>query len=103
VIRTAGDPTALGPALRRIVAAADPDLPIANVRSMQHHLGMTLLPARVASATLGIFGVLGLILASIGVYGVMSHTIAQRRREIGIRVAIGAAGSAVLLREGMGW
>jgi len=104
LIRTEGNPAGVAPALRQEVAAFDPNLPIANLRTMDNHLSLAFLPARLAATVLGVFGVLGLILASIGVYGVMSHSVAQRHREIGIRVAIGAAAGAVirlLVREGL--
>lgn len=104
LVRTAGDPADVAAALRQEVAAFDPDLPLSNVRSMNRHLGLALLPARVTGIVLGVFGLLGLVLASVGVYGVMSHAVAQRHREIGIRVAVGAASGAVvrlLLREGL--
>jgi len=104
VIRTAGDPTALAPALREQIAGFDPDLPIASLRTMDDHLGIALLPARLAGVVLGIFGLLGLVLASVGIYGVMSYSVSQRQREIGIRMAIGAARATVvrlLMREGL--
>jgi ABC-type antimicrobial peptide transport system permease subunit len=104
LVRTTGDPAELAPVLRNEIAALDPDLPVADLRSMNNHLGIALLPARLAGTVLGIFGVLGLVLASVGIYGVMSHSVVQRRREIGIRVAVGAAGTAVvrlLMREGL--
>ena len=104
VVRTSGDPLAVAPVLRQEVAAFDPNLPLANVRTMNNALGMAFLPARLAATVLGVFGLLGLVLASLGIYGVMSHSVAQRHREIGIRVAIGAAGAAVvrlLMREGL--
>jgi len=104
VIRTTNDPATVIPALRREVAAFDPTLPLANVQTMDDRLGITFLPARLAAAVLGIFGLLGLALASLGIYGVMSHAVAQRHREIGIRVAIGAAGATVvrlLMRDGL--
>jgi predicted permease len=89
-VRTTGDPEALIGPLREIVRGLDPDLPMFDVKTMNNHLGIALMPARLAGIVLGAFGVLGLILASVGIYGVMAYSVAQRTREIGIRVAIGA-------------
>ena len=84
--------------------ALDPNLPLANIQTMNGRLGVAFLPARLAATVLGVFGLLGLVLASLGVYGVMSHAVSQRNREIGIRLAVGAASSVVvrlLMKEGM--
>jgi ABC-type lipoprotein release transport system permease subunit len=103
-IRTRGDPVAIAPVLRAEVAALDPNLPVSDVRTMTSHLGIALLPARLAGAALGVFGLIGLTLASLGIYGVMAGAVARRKREIGIRIAIGAAGGSVvrlMLRDGL--
>ena len=104
VIRTTGDPQREAPVLRSAAAAFDETLPVSDIRTMTKHLGIALLPARLAAAALGVFGLLGLVLASIGMYGVMAYTVSQRRREIGIRMAIGAAGRDVvgmIMRQGL--
>jgi len=103
-IRTRGDPGRIVPALRAAVAAIDNTLPLSEVKPMNEELGIALLPARLSGAVLGIFGILGLIMAVIGMYGVMAYSVAQRTREIGIRMAIGAAASDVvrlIMRQGL--
>jgi len=103
-IRTTGDPLDVVPALRSEVAALDGNLPVSDVRSMNNALGTALLPARLTGTVIAIFGILGLCLAAVGLYGVISYSVAQRTREIGIRVAVGAAHGQVLglvMRQGM--
>lgn len=104
VVRTAGLPEGAAGLLRQEVQALDQNMPVSNVRTMDQHLAVSLLPARVTGIALGVFGVLGLVLASVGIYGVMAYSVSQRTREIGIRMAIGAAAADVvrlIVRQGM--
>jgi predicted permease len=103
-VRTSGDPRRLVSAVRREIATSAPDWMIERPRTLEEHIGASLLPQRIAAGILGGFGVVALLLASIGLYAVVAFAVAQRTREIGIRVALGAHSGEVLrlmLRQGM--
>ena len=104
VARTRGDPRSTLDALRTEVQTLDRSLSIYNAKTLVQHMGVSLFPARMAAIALGSFGLLALILAAVGIYGVMSHVVAGRTREIGLRMALGAQLSDVrklILRQGM--
>src|SRR5262249_33055341 len=102
--RVSGDPRRMLRAVHDAMRAADATVPIYDVKTMNDQLLVALLPARLAGTLLGAFGILGLVLASVGIYGVMAYSVAQRTREIGIRRALGAEQANLLqliLGEGM--
>ncbi len=103
VVRTERSPLALAATVERLVAELDPRLPVAQVQTLEQNVARSMAEPRFLALLLGVFAGVALLLAAVGTYGLMAHSVAERNREIGIRMAMGAEPSSVralVLRQG---
>jgi len=104
LVRTRGDPLAAVGSVRRVLDEVDPDIPISTVRTMTERISTTIAEPRFRMAMVVVFALVGMVLAAIGLYGVLAYFVRQRRREMGVRLALGAQTSAVgrlIVQRGM--
>jgi len=104
VVRTTGDPVAMSKSIAAAIHTISPDAPLEEIRTMDEIVDQSLVNDRFMAALYGSFAVVALLLAAIGIYGVMAFVVAQRRHEIGLRIAFGASQDHVLrlvLKEGL--